>query len=250
MCCAAAGGIARPSQSAETYSAASLQIMSSPLSADERRTKAPEELRGRQRGAIEPCQEGRQGSWPVPRRICPSTSRSQRSVRCSSVRRRKASVTMDAISTRLGAGGSISSSSVAFCLRPPLRGLPSSNPEEIRARRTAFGVEAMRAAPDLRKGFLHNVFSRLFVDKKVPEENPEARSGFSIPGIERVGVAVGDLLPYLPVVEQSDLLPVLSKIDEKSSGRAINLSQVGRRAQQVEQSPSKVRLCQVPSSLP
>jgi hypothetical protein len=85
----------------------------------------------------------------------------------------------------------------------------------------------VRASPDLRKGFLHNVFSLLFVAKKVPEEDTQARRGFSIPGIERVGATVGDLRPEFPLVEQLDLLPVLRKNGEKSSRRAINLPQVG-----------------------
>jgi len=125
-----------------------------------------------------------------------------------------------------------------FLFAPPLCGLPSSNPKQIGARRTAFGVEAVRAMPDLGEGFLHNVFNLLFVGKKVPEEDPQARSGFSIPRIECVGVAVGDLLPELPVVEQLDLLPVLRKNGQKSSEYATNLSQVGTLVQQV--SPLKI----------
>ena len=50
-----------------------------------------------------------------------------------------------------------------FPFAPPLGGLPASNPEQIRPRRTPFGVEAVRAAPDLCECFLHNVFSLLFV---------------------------------------------------------------------------------------
>jgi hypothetical protein len=131
-----------------------------------------------------------------------------------------------------------------FLFAPPLCGLPSGNPKQIRPRRTSFGVEAVRATPDLSEGFLHNVFNRLLVDKNVPEEDPQARSSLSIPRIECVAVAVGDLLPELPVVEQLDLLLVLRKNDGKSSGYAIKLSQVGTHIQQVLQGakngPSKV----------
>ena len=99
----------------------------------------------------------------------------------------------------------------------PLGGLPSGGAEEVAAECSALRIEPLGPAPNVGECLLHRVLGRLFVAKKPPEEAAQARCVFSIPGIECLGVAVDDLLPEFPVVEQLALQCVLRVQEQKGS---------------------------------
>ncbi len=99
----------------------------------------------------------------------------------------------------------------------PFGGLPPGSAEEVAAECPTLRIKALRPAPDLYERLLHHIFNRLLVSEKVPEEAEEARCVFSIPDVERIGVAVNDLLPEFPLVEQLVLQPVLRAQEQKGS---------------------------------
>ncbi len=209
--CSAAARDGFPSQSAETIRRL-IADHGDLLRGEAFGAKWREGLRVRRTGEILRCNRDLENAGEFTYEW-PSTSRSQRRVRCSRLRRSQASETMEASSIWQGAAGSNASSSAGFSLRHPQ--LACGRCQRRMRAACALGVETLRTAPDLSECLLHDVLGCLLVFEKATEKSTHPRRIFSIPGIEYLGVAVGDLLPEFPIIEQLASPPCTSGVRRK-----------------------------------
>jgi hypothetical protein len=88
-------------------------------------------------------------------------------------------------------------------LSPPFRSTLPRNPEEIGLKSPALWPKPVRPSPYLNEHFLQNVFGRLTIADKLPQERLQRGRVLPVKRVESIRVFLADPLPSLSVVSQS-----------------------------------------------
>jgi hypothetical protein len=88
-------------------------------------------------------------------------------------------------------------------LSPPFRSTLPRNPVEIVTKSPALWPKPVRPSPYLNEHFLQNVFGRLTIADKLPQERLQRGRVLPVKRVESIRVFLADPLPSLSVVSQS-----------------------------------------------